>query len=78
LLETQELQDGEVDAGVKTETTLVRTEGRVELDTVSSVNLELALVVLPRYTELDETLRNGGDLKSSSVLWLLLEQCGRF
>jgi len=39
LLEAQELQDGQVDAGVQTEAALVGTEGGVELDAVATVDL---------------------------------------
>lgn len=74
LLKTQELEDGEVDGGVETETTLVRTEGRVELHTVALVDLALALVVLPDNTELDDALRDGGNLEGLLVLGVLLEE----
>ena len=39
LLESEELEDGEVDRGVETETALVRSEDRRELDTVASVDM---------------------------------------
>ena len=74
LLETQELEDGKVDGRVKTETTLVRTEGGVVLDTVTTVDLDLVLVVLPDDTELDDALGDGGDLESTLVLGVLLEE----
>jgi hypothetical protein len=74
LLETQEFENGKVDTGVKTETTLVRTEGGVVLDTVTTVDLDLVLVVLPDDTELDDALGDGGDLKSTLVLGVLLEE----
>ena len=76
LLETQELEDREVDSGMEAETTLVRTEGRVELHTVTLVDLALALVVLPDNAELDNTLRHRGNLKGRLVLGVLLEQGG--
>ena len=74
LLETQELEDGEVDSGVETETTLVRTEGRVVLDTVTTVDLDLALVVLPHYAELDDALGDGDDFEGIAVFGVLLEE----
>jgi hypothetical protein len=74
LLETQELQDGEVDGRVKSQTTLVGTEGGVELDTVTAVDLALALVIFPDDTELNNALGNGGDLESLLVLGVLLEE----
>jgi len=36
--------------------------------------LDLALVVLPCDSELDDTLWDGSDLESLLVLWVLLEQ----
>lgn len=74
LLETQELEDGKVDGRVETETTLVRAEGGVVLDTVTTVDLDLVLVVLPDDTELDDTLGDGSDLESTLVLGVLLEE----
>lgn len=56
LLETQELEDAQVDCWVQTETTLVWTQSRVELDSVSAVELELSLVIFPDDTELDDAL----------------------
>jgi len=47
---------------MESETTLVRTKGRVELNTVAAVDLENAVIVLPDDTELDDTLGDGGDL----------------
>lgn len=76
LLETQELQDGKVDSGVETETTLVRTESGVVLNTVTAVDLDLVLVVLPDDTELDDALGDGGNLESTLVLGVLLEEGG--
>lgn len=42
LLETEELEDGQVHRGVEPETTLVGAQSGVELDTVSTVDLDLA------------------------------------
>jgi hypothetical protein len=53
---------------VETETALVWSESGVELDTVSTVDLELALVVLPGNTELNHALGNGDDGESSLEL----------
>lgn len=74
LLEAQELEDAQVDSRVETETSLVGTESRVVLNTEATVDLNLALVVLPDNTELDDTLWDGGDLKCAPVLGVLLEQ----
>jgi hypothetical protein len=74
LLETQEFQDGQIDSWVKAEAALVWTESRVELDSVATVHLDLALVVLPGNTELDNTLWDGGNLESFLVFGVLLEE----
>jgi hypothetical protein len=76
LLETQELENGEIDRWVKSETTLVWTKGRVELYTISSVDLGLEFVVLPNHSELDDSLWDGDDLEGGSVFWLLFEKAG--
>jgi hypothetical protein len=74
LLETQELENAEVDSWVETETTLVRTEGGVVLNAVTTVDLDLALVVLPNNTELDDALGDSSNLEGALVLRVLLEQ----
>jgi hypothetical protein len=76
LLETQEFQDGKIDGRVESETTLVRTKGGVELNSVSAVDLALALVIFPDDTELNDTLGDGGDLEGLLVLGVLLEEGG--
>lgn len=74
LLETKELQDGQVDGGVETETTLVGTKSGVELDTESTVDLDLVVVILPDDTELNHTLGDGDNGESLAVFRVLLEQ----
>ena len=59
---------------MQTQTALVGTEGRVELHTVASVDLQSAAVVLPDDAELDDALRNRDDLECDPVLGVLLEQ----
>lgn len=76
LLETQELEDGEVDGRVETETTLVGTESRVELHTVATVDLGLVVVILPHDTELDDTLGDGDNGESLAVIGVLFEERG--
>lgn len=55
---------------------LVWSQCRVELHTVSAVYLHLALVVLPDNTELDHSLRDGSNLKGGLVFGVLLEEGG--
>lgn len=76
LLETEELEDGQVHGGVETEATLVGAKSGVELDTESTVDLDLAFVILPDNAELDDTLGDGDDLEGLAVLGLLLEKSG--
>jgi len=74
LLEAQELENGKVDCGVQSETTLVRAKGGVELDTVTTVDLEVTSIILPANTELNNTLGNRDDLEGDAVLGVLLEE----
>lgn len=76
--EKKENLHGQVDGGVESKTALVWAEGRVELHTVSPVDAELALVVLPGDAELDNSLGNGGDLQSGAVFGVLLEEAAVF
>ena len=57
LLEAQELQNACIYGRVQSQTTLVRTDCRVELYTVATVYLYVAVVVNPGYTELNHALR---------------------
>ena len=70
LLESEELQDGQVDGGVEPESALVGSDGGVELDTVSAVDLDLALVVDPGHTEHDDPLGLDDPLDDSGLLKL--------
>ena len=66
LLQAQELEHTQGDRRVKAQTALVGSNGRVELDTIAAVDLDLALVIDPGDTEhndalgLDEALKQGG------------------
>jgi hypothetical protein len=61
---------------METKTTLVGTEGRVELDTVTTVELELTRDVFPNNTELNDTLRNLNDFQAASQVRVDLEELG--
>jgi len=74
LLKAQELQDAEVHRRVESQTAFVWPKSRVVLNTEATVDLHLALVVLPRDSELDDTLWDGRDLESFLVLWVLFKQ----
>ena len=56
LLESQELQHGDVDSLVEAETAFVCTEGGVELYTVTQVGLDFAIAVNPSHTERENTI----------------------
>ena len=61
---------------METETALVWSQGGVELDTVATVDLQLVLIILPDNTELDDALRDCGDLERNLIFWILLEKRG--
>jgi hypothetical protein len=63
---------------VQAETTLVWAEGRVELNSVAAVDLDLVLVVLPDNAELDDALGDGDDLEGSLVFGVLFEESAVF
>jgi hypothetical protein len=46
------------------------------LNAEASVDLGLALIVLPDDAELDDSLWDGGDSESGFVFWVLLEERG--
>ena len=57
LLEAQELDNALVDGRMETKSALVRSDRAVELDAEAAVDVDLSLIILPRNTELDGTLR---------------------
>ena len=59
---------------MEAQTALVGSKGRVELDPVPAVNLELARVILPDDAELDDALGDGADLEGGAELGSLLEK----
>lgn len=76
LLETQELEDAQVDGRVESEASLVWAQRGVELHAVSTVDLWLSLIIFPDHAELDDSLRDGDDLEGGLVLRLLVEEGG--
>ena len=58
---------------METETTLVRSDGTVELYAVTFVHLHIAVVIYPRYTEHDHALRLNQTLQQcfSAVLFFV-------
>jgi hypothetical protein len=61
---------------VEAETALVGAQSRVELNTISFVDLTLSLVVLPDNAELDYALGDRCDFEGLLVFWVLLEEGG--
>jgi hypothetical protein len=59
---------------VETKTTLVGAEGRVELHTETTVDLELAFVILPDDAELNHALGDGDNSEGLAVLGVSLEE----
>ena len=50
LLETEELDNGEVNGGMETNTALVRTDSRVKLHSVTTINLNFTAIIEPAYS----------------------------
>ena len=59
---------------MESQPSFVRAKSRVELNTVSAVDLEFAFVVFPNDTELNDTLWDGNDFESSFVLWVFFKE----
>lgn len=76
MLKAQKLEHTQVNCGVQSETTLIRTKGGIELDSISSVDLWLEVVVFPDNTELDDALWDCDDLKGGLVFGVFLEEGG--
>ena len=68
LLESEELEDGQVDGGVEPQSALVGADGGVELDAVAAVDLHLALVVHPGDAEADDPLGFDEPLDDAGLL----------
>ena len=70
LLETEELQHGRSNCLMETETSLVGANGRVELNPVTEVGLNLSLVVNPGNPECEDTVRLDDSLYDLGLLEL--------
>lgn len=69
-----QLQNTQVDRRVQPQSSLVRSQSRVVLNPVSSVDLELTLVVLPSDSELDDSFGDLNDSEGLAVLGVLGEE----
>src|SRR5664280_78043 len=67
LLESEELEEAEVDGRMEAQAALVGADGAVHLDAEAAVDLDLALVVHPRDAEHDHALRLGDALEDLRV-----------
>ena len=54
--------------------TFVWAQGGIELHTISPVDLHLSLVVLPDYSKLYDSFRDGSDFEGSLVFGVLFEK----
>ena len=74
LLQTEKLNDGQVDTGMQAQAALVRANGTVKLDTIAPVDLNLTLVVHPWYTEHDDPFRLHVPFQQSGLLvfWMTI------
>ena len=70
LLEAQELDDGQVDGGVKTQAALERAKSRVVLNAVAAVDMPNVVVVLPSDAEGDSALGLDHTLQQANLLIL--------
>ena len=68
LLKAEELDDGKVYVRSETKAALVGSDHARELDAVAAVHVHVALVILPRNTEHDDTLRLDHSLENSVLL----------
>ena len=48
------------------------------MNTISTVDLQLSLVIFPDNSELDDSLGDGDDLEGNLVFWILLKECAVF
>ncbi len=78
LLKAQEFKNRQVHRRMESQPSLVGSQRRVELYTISAVDLDLALVIFPGDSELDDTLGDRSDFESSLVFGVLLEEGGVF
>ena len=74
LLKAEEFEDGEVDGRVEAEAALVWPKSRIELNTEATIDLTLALVVVPYHPELDDSLGYSRDSEGLAVFRVLLEE----
>ena len=74
LFEAQKLQNRQVDRGVESQASFIRAKGRIELYTVSTIDLDRALIIFPYYPKLNDSFRNGGDFEGGLVLRILLKE----
>jgi len=74
LFKTEELQDAEVHGGMEAQTTLVRANGTVKLNTITNVDMDLTLVIGPRYTESNDAFRFNNAFNKLNALkfWVLV------
>ena len=72
LLKAQEFDDTKVYGRMESQASLVRSDGAVELYTVSGIHLYLSLVIYPRNTEFQLSLRINDSLQQSFSAEFLL------
>ena len=76
MLEAKELQDRKIDGWMETEAALVRSNCGVELDAVSTIDLDVAGVINPWDTEHNNALWLNKTLKQSGFLelWMCVKR----
>ena len=59
---------------MEAEAALVWTQGGVELNPISTIDLDLVLIIFPHHTELDHSFGHGHDIEGGFVFGVLLEK----
>ena len=70
LFKSQEMEDVQIDVGLKAQSSLIRTDSAVKLDTVSDIGVRPAFIVLPDDTEGKAAFRFGQPRQEIGLLVL--------
>lgn len=63
---------------MEAETTLVWAQSGVELNSISTIDLDLVLVVFPHHAELNDSFGDGHHVESGPVFGVLFKEGGAF
>jgi len=74
LLKPKEFQNGQINSRMESQSSLIRAQSGIELHAVSTVDLDLVLVVFPDDTELNDTFGDGYYGEGGFILGVLLKE----